>query len=328
MLKLKYLFDNRDLAEMILKNWNYDTEETTDLLKYFRISSNAVYPFKRDGAVNFLRFTPQEEGSEEGILAEIDYINFLKGKGYPVVEVIPSKVGKSLEIVDTPWGRYFAVAFKGVPGKQISRLELTEDMIYGWGKALGQLHGHSVEFKTADDIRVDWRQKLIWMEEELKECPQEASARKEVELLGNFLSKLPVTKENFGLIHYDFEADNLFYEEATGRYYPIDFDDSVYHWFVMDIVQAIDSVTEDMPSERHETAKEIFLRGYRSVKIIDDEILKHSEAFRRYANLYGYIRCLRSIGESWSNEPDWMVSLRQHFKKSMERESQNFGKIL
>jgi hypothetical protein len=41
MLKLKHLFDNRDLAKMILDNWQYDPS-STDMFEYFRISSNAV----------------------------------------------------------------------------------------------------------------------------------------------------------------------------------------------------------------------------------------------------------------------------------------------
>lgn len=60
MLKLKYLFQHNDLAEMILKNWNYDLE-SLDMFQYYRISSNAVYPFRDQGEVRLLRFAPVEE---------------------------------------------------------------------------------------------------------------------------------------------------------------------------------------------------------------------------------------------------------------------------
>lgn len=49
MLKYKYLFDNRDPAEMLLKNWAYDPD-SLDLFKQYRISSNAVYPFRAGGS--------------------------------------------------------------------------------------------------------------------------------------------------------------------------------------------------------------------------------------------------------------------------------------
>lgn len=48
MLTLKHLFQNNDLAEMILKNWSYDPE-SLDMFQYYRISSNAVYPFRDQG---------------------------------------------------------------------------------------------------------------------------------------------------------------------------------------------------------------------------------------------------------------------------------------
>jgi len=60
MLKLKYLFDNEDLAKMILENWKYDPS-SIEMFKYFRISSNAVYPFKSEEKVMLLRFAPCTE---------------------------------------------------------------------------------------------------------------------------------------------------------------------------------------------------------------------------------------------------------------------------
>lgn len=45
MLKLKYLYENYDLARFALKNWECDKETLNDCLQHFRISSNAVYPF-------------------------------------------------------------------------------------------------------------------------------------------------------------------------------------------------------------------------------------------------------------------------------------------
>jgi len=54
MTKLKYLYDNRDLAEMVLKNWDYD-QSKLNLLDYYRISANAVYPFELNNTRYYLR---------------------------------------------------------------------------------------------------------------------------------------------------------------------------------------------------------------------------------------------------------------------------------
>jgi len=90
MMKIKHLYDNESLATMLVKNWFYD-EESLDLFKYFRISSNAIYPFKSKGNLRFLRFAPKTEKNFSEIAAELEFIAYLKYKGYLVPETIPSK---------------------------------------------------------------------------------------------------------------------------------------------------------------------------------------------------------------------------------------------
>ena len=133
MMKLKYLYDNRDLVEMILKNWDYD-QSKLDLLDYYRISANAVYPFELNSMRYYLRFSPIEERSTEIIQAELEFLRYLRTEGYPTVDALLSRNGKELEYLETPWGNYLAVVFKGVPGKSLNRIELTDALITGIGK--------------------------------------------------------------------------------------------------------------------------------------------------------------------------------------------------
>lgn len=58
MLKLEYLFENYELAREALSLWEHDEDNLEEMLGYFRISSNAVYPFTREGRVCFLRLAP------------------------------------------------------------------------------------------------------------------------------------------------------------------------------------------------------------------------------------------------------------------------------
>ena len=63
MLKLKYLFENFDLARKCMEFYECDMDSVDEMLRYFRISSNAIYPFrlKPDGRICFLRLSPAEE---------------------------------------------------------------------------------------------------------------------------------------------------------------------------------------------------------------------------------------------------------------------------
>lgn len=323
MLKLKYLFNNKDLAHMVLSNWESDNVDS-DLLNYYRISSNAVYWCKNEGETFFLRFAPAEEKNKEKILAELEFLSYLRGNGYPAVDTILSKAGNELEVVDTPWGTFYAVAFKKVLGKQIAEMPLTKDIIFGLGKALGKLHKLSSEFSPVNNKRNDWKEIADWMEDVLSTFPDETAAKSELAILRSYLSKLPTTKENFGLIHYDFEPDNVFYNEITKSYNPIDFDDAMYHWYALDIEQSLDSLKEDILKEQVEPSVKEFIKGYRSEYAISNEMLKLLPIFRRYANLYGYVRILHSVEEKWNNEPDWMINLRIKLENLLNKGKDTF----
>jgi Ser/Thr protein kinase RdoA (MazF antagonist) len=324
MLKLKYLYDNRNLAEMILKNWDYD-QNSLNLFDYYRISANAVYPFEFDGTKYYLRFSPVEERSLETIQAELEYLSYLHHKNYPAVVTQLSKNSNELEIVETPWGVYLVVVFKGVPGRPLNRCELTDNLITGFGQALGKLHKLSREYSPVQYKRISWRDQFDWMNGILAAYPEETKVQAEIRILGRFLEQLPATSENYGLVHYDFEIDNVFFDEKDGLYQVIDFDDSVYHWFALDIDQSLESLNDALPLERQADAKNLFIRGYRSEMLAEDSMLAIMPVFRRYVNLLGYVRILRSIKEQWNNEPDWMVRLRQKLLIAMEKRRIEFG---
>ena len=61
----------------------------------------------------------------------------------------------------------------------------------------------------------------------------------EAKLLNELFSKLPKNEQNYGLVHFDFELDYIFYDISTDMLNIIDFDDSMYHWYAMDIEQAL-----------------------------------------------------------------------------------------
>lgn len=327
MMKLKYLHDNRALAMALLDYWRYD-HDGTDIMDYFRISSTAVYPFKYKDDVRYLRFSPKEERTTEAISAELEFIRYLKREGYPVADIVSSNHGKDVEAVHTPWGEYSAAVFKRVSGVQPEGENLKDDMIYDLGTALGKLHQLSRKYEPEHNRRISYQEQLDWMEMVLSNFKDETLAKEEVEVLRNALATLEKTEDNFGLIHYDFELDNLFFDEASNTFNVIDFDDSVYHWYVMDMVQAVESITEDLPDERKAYSEALFVKGYESVCTVDDALLEKAYIFERYANLYGYVRCLRSVSEPLGDQPEWMINLQNNIKRSMQRRSGQFGEML
>ncbi|GMQ64484.1 phosphotransferase enzyme family protein [Vallitalea maricola] len=325
MMRLKYLYDNRELVMNILDYWEYD-EKDIDILDQYRISSNAVYPFSNHGKIQLLRFSPVQEKLPEDIKAELEYIKFLKEEKYPVLELVASNNNKEMELIDTSWGKYSAVVFKRVKGVRLDKVKLNGEIIYNLGCSLGRLHKLSNKFVPKNHNRISYIKQLEWMDNVLSDYENENFAKKEVEILKKELGGLDKNNTNFGLIHYDFDLDNVFWDEQTNTFNVIDFDDAVYHWYVMDIILTIQKISESLPDNNKLDVEKLLIKGYKTQYMIDDDIYKKTEIFKRYGFLYSYIRCLRSLSEPIDNKPEWMINLINTVKEHMESSSRYFGK--
>jgi Ser/Thr protein kinase RdoA (MazF antagonist) len=295
------------------------------MFQYYRISSNAIYPFRNEGKTQLLRFAPKTEKCKDQILAELDFVSYLRTKHYGVLESVVSKNGEELVEAQTPWGEYFASVFKRVSGVQMNQTDFSDTIVFNYGKALGKLHHLSSQYTPTSAKRWSYHDVLDWIQDYLMDFPQESAALKETKLLRDYFSSFPITKSNYGLIHYDFECDNVFYDPASNACNVIDFDDSMYHWYVMDIEIALESLQDDIPSDIFGHKKQCFWDGYRTEYDIGEDMALILPACRRFSNLYGYVRILRSIEEKWSNEPDWLIHLRERLTKALKEESAGFG---
>ncbi len=325
MMKLKHLFHNRDLAHMLVKNWEHD-ESSLEMFEHCRISANAIYPFKKNNALYFLRFAPSSEKVKENILAELDFINYLRNNHYNALEPVPSKSGEELLCKSTPWGEYYASVFKRVNGQPISESGLGNNVLLTLGKSLGRLHKLSGEYLNPKTKRWTHNNVFDWIDKTLMDLSGKEMALNESTMLREYFSTLPINRESYGLIHYDFELDNVFYDNVEKTCSVIDFDDAMYHWYIMDIEQTLDSLKDEIPENEHQEKRTVLIQGYRSEFDVSNEMLEAMPVFRRFANLYGYARISRSIQETWDNEPEWLIGLRLKLNKALDNRAVNFGK--
>jgi len=202
---------------MLLGNWEYD-KNNIDILKFYRISANAIYPYIHNGKTFLLRFIPWDEKTENEMEKELEFIQYLQKKGLNVLELVLPKNGGYLLKKDTPWGKYLVCAFKRVDGKQLSEFEYSDEIVFGLGKTLGRLHKYSSEY---NNVKKESCFEIIdgmeyFTQNKLKDDKE--LVLKEIGEIRNVFQKLPRNRSNFGLIHYDFELNNVFYEEASKKY--------------------------------------------------------------------------------------------------------------
>ncbi|AKB29305.1 putative protein kinase [Methanosarcina siciliae T4/M] len=310
MLKLKYLFFNKSLAVEGIRKWKTEINNAEELLPYFRISSNAIYPFRNNDNVCFLRLAPVEEKMKDNEYGEIEFIQYLREHNFPALKPLPSLNDELIEIIKTEWGMYFASVFERVEGVPIEDTDLNDNIIFVYGKTLGTFHRLASDFRpsvkkwTYEDV-------LEWIEKELGLYGAQTAAMNEYIEVKNLLETLPKNQKNFGLVHYDFEPDNVFYDVKTETCNVIDFEDGVYHWFALDIEQVFDSLAEFMDEERVAVARKIFLNGYCTEFEISSNMLALLPVFRRFIDLYSYTRIIHSTSEILDNEPDWLNKIKE-----------------
>lgn len=314
MLKLKYLFENYALAKEALRYWEHDTDTVDEKIRHFRISSNAIYPFEANRQLCYLRLAPTEEKLEQNILGELEFIQYLRKQNYPALEPIASKTGAMCMKLHTEWGDYYASAFRKVNGIAIENLVITDAVMYHYGKAMGKLHSLSAEFKPHIK-KWTFTEVFDWIDITLKTYGAPHFMLEEKLSLCEEFAHLPQTPENFGLVHYDFELDNVFYDETTQQCEVIDFDDAMYHWYALDIEQVFDSLAEKIKGEELKKVQREFLRGYREEHCYTEEMEQSRQLMRRFVNLYAYTRLIRSIAETFDQEPDWLIRLREKLNR-------------
>lgn len=311
MLKLKYLFENYDLAKKCLELYEYDKESVDEMIPQFRISSNAIYPFRARKDVNkicCLRLSPAEEKLISDVISEIRLIKWLIEKEFPAMRPVPMKSGEFTKRVHTEWGIFNVSCFEKVPGINLEDIDGTLQIVRGYGRTLGKLHALMKEYPYPQDRR-NHKSLLEEIDNRLREYDAPESVKREFMYVKEGLEQLNISSTNYGVIHYDFEPDNVFYDVGTDTFSVIDFDDMIQCWYALDVVRAIDALDDVIEGPEFGLAEKNFLEGYQSVTPFIEEQMKSLPLMRRLVHLQEYATLLYVMSEPVDEKPDWMKQL-------------------
>lgn len=305
MLKVDSMIDDdgsSPVAEQLLERWACDRGS----VRFFRSSANFIYRFQDHGNFRFLRFADASERSREAIEVEVAIVEAVARAGLTIAMPVASRHGNVIETVDTAWGTFHAVVFTALEGEQHEVGDLAESGFRQWGETLGQLHAATSAFALALMAgRPTWHDHVAFIRDQL---PYDSPGlHAEYTELVDAISALPTTQETYGLVHGDFELDNLVWGGAHVSI--LDFDDCSRLWYMADIAFALRDLF-DAGADTNDPRFQAFVEGYRTFFALSEENIGHVPLFLRFAHLFNYARMARSMDlDPGAEYPEWMQRL-------------------
>lgn len=262
-----------------------------------------------------LRFGNANDRPVRRLRSELELIRQLAQNGIRTASSLPSLMGHEIERVSTQLGDFHALAFAVLPGVHLEFDSLTLQAFRRWGQALGQLHAASQDLVIEN--RPSWATHIRMVKEIVPQNEQWLWA--DLVTLEERLGQLAVDRTRFGLIHYDFELDNILWDQ--GKPGIIDFDDSGYYWFVADIAIALRELFNNRVEQMNlkDERFQSFVRGYRSVRQMGTEELRTMPLFLRLHGLVTYARIYRAILDKTQGESQWLRNLRLELENRLEQ---------
>lgn len=316
-------FENGEdtIAHDLLRKWKRDN----DILKQGRASANFIFGYNINGDSKILRVTPGTERTVNQILAELDFIEHLANQNIPVNTPIPSLEDNLVESLEFNGVVFHAVSFQKMPGKHIDLLDMTSEQLFHFGEMVAKFHEASLTFSPHPERRrrdwgEDFANAINWLRGEKPFIENGLLEMKK------WVESLNFTKENNGLIHYDFCTDNLLWEDDT--FSIIDLDDAAYYPFIADFSFGIDEIRE-YTSVKREFILNHFINGYKSIREVSENWRFEFNQFQLVMDLLKYARLYRSYQDTDPNEDlPWMKKMRARHMKNLEEDYKRIEELL
>ena len=288
------------VADQVATAWGYPAGTA----KWWRSSASHVFVLPDPRGKRYLRFVPDACRAAGAVEPVSVLMHRLASGGAAVVTPVPTETGSLTATVPTELGTMHAMVVEAAAGHEIDAEDLTDDLAREWGRALALVHD------GAAGSDVDLPEAFA----ELAEIPDRFAADpalvKAAVRLADGLARLPRDRSRFGVVHGDFELDNLAWD--AGRATAFDFDEAAQSWYAADIAYALRDLTgpDGEPDPSRRPLVQAFVAGYRGVRALDDADLANLRLFAGAHAACSAVRIARALEWSGTDEPEWRAELR------------------
>jgi Ser/Thr protein kinase RdoA (MazF antagonist) len=285
-----------------------------DSLMNLNGNESMVFSYMKEQKEYILKITHSSHRTLEEILAEIDWLKFLDAANIKVSNPIPSKKGHFVERIAWNNSYYSIISYEKASGHIIERKNFTPQIIQHWGATMGRIHYVTKSYEPTNPYKRNHWYENKYVNIDIKAIP---AVKRKYEEIKERLSSLPMSSNDYGLIHSDFHHRNFLLNDQSITV--IDFDDAEYSWFINDIAKTLYNETFNfsVPSkERHEFAPyflDYFLTGYMKENQINPSLMQYFQDFLQLRHLFIIIRRFHTLKHSQQGKLTEMFKTDIHF---------------
>jgi Ser/Thr protein kinase RdoA (MazF antagonist) len=288
------------VADQVAAAWGYPAGTA----KWWRSSASHVFVLPDPRGKRYLRFVPDAYRAAGAVEPVSVLMHRLAAGGTAVVRPVPTETGSLTATVPTELGTMHAMVVEAAAGHEIDVEDLTNDLAHEWGRALALVHD------GAAGIDVDLPDAFAELAEIPDRFAEDPALVKAAARLADRLAPLPRDRSRFGVVHGDFELDNLAWD--AGRATAFDFDEAALSWYAADVAYALRDLTgpDGEPEPARRRLVHAFVAGYRGVRALDDSDLANLRLFAGAHAACSAVRIARALDSSGADEPEWRAELR------------------
>lgn len=272
-------------------------------------SGNKIFEVETAQEAFILRVSKFNQKTNEHTKFELQWLDYLGIESDNVAKPIRSVNNNLYEVIASENQSYILCLFERASGKNPDSQnpeEFNENLFFKLGAVMGDLHRLTAKYNGNiikpefqwDNDAYSWRGNNEILDEEVR--------RHERKLLAKIHS-LPITKDCYGIIHYDIHIDNFFVKNDKIKLF--DFYDCQLNWYAADIASAIffmvqkgaGPLTYKSEQERTEFAEAYissYLKGYLTKNTISKFWINNLDLFIQYQMTDEY----RAAQNFWNDE--------------------------
>lgn len=283
-----------------------------------------VYGYKHNNKEYILRITHSSHRSKVMVQGELDWLEYLYKNNAAVCMPVYSIHNQLVELIPIAEDNYFlTTAFEKAPGRHLKAEDVTDSLLYTWGRTIGAMHRITKNYIPKDPTikRPHWYEDKLF-EKAYEYLPEEDSfVADKLHALINKLKSLPTDVDSYGLIHTDIHTGNFFIHDKGITVF--DFDDCSYQHFMSDIAISLFYclLRPSSTDERIAFANgflEHFLKGYRDENHLDNLWITLLPDFLKLRELLLYVVIYRSC--DMTNPGPWEKNYMNNRKHLIEHD--------